>query len=171
MIQNSKIKSIILIGMPGSGKTTIGKLLADALDYEFIDSDQLIIKKTGKTPKQIVEENGREFFLDIQDEVVLEINRTNFVLATGGGIVHSELAMNYLKSIGFVIYLNEKYEIIEKRMDAKRKLVRTDGTLLDLYNERSILYNKYADFTLNCNSANPELLCNKIIKDLSDDYS
>ncbi len=163
MMQNDRKNNIILIGMPGCGKTTIGKLLANKLDYKFIDSDQLIIEKTGKTPRQIVEENGREFFLNIQDEAVLAIKQNNFVLATGGGIVHSNLAINYLKSIGFVIYLNTRYEIIEERMDSSRKLVRTNGTLLDLYNERSPLYYKFADTILECNSTDPQLLCNSIL--------
>jgi shikimate kinase len=164
MTQKVRTNNIVLIGMPGSGKTTIGKLLADILDYKFIDSDQLIIEKEGKTPRQIVEENGREVFLNKQDEVVLSIQQNNFVLATGGGIVHSDLAMNYLKSIGFIIYLNTKYEIIEERMDATRQLVKTNGTLLDLYIERSHLYNKYADIILDCDSTDPQLLCNSIVK-------
>ncbi|MHB8065613.1 MAG: shikimate kinase [Ruminiclostridium sp.] len=164
MTLNAGTNNIILIGMPGSGKTTIGKLLANILGYKFIDSDQLIVEKAGKTPKQVVEENGREVFLNMQDEVILSIKQNNFVLATGGGIVHSDAAMNYLKSIGLIIYLNTKYEIIEERMDASRKLVRTNGTLLDLYIERSHLYNKYADIILDCNSTDPQLLCNSIVK-------
>ncbi|HEY5585118.1 MAG TPA: shikimate kinase [Ruminiclostridium sp.] len=164
MIRDVRTNNIILIGMPGSGKTTIGKLLASMLDYKFIDSDQLIFEKTGKTPRQVVEENGREFFLSIQDEVIIEIKQNDCVLATGGGLVHSDLAMKYLKSIGIVIYLNTEYDVIEERMDASRKLVRANGTLLDLYNERSPLYNRYADTVLDCDSNDPQLLCNKILK-------
>jgi len=163
MMQNSRKKNIILIGMPGSGKTTIGTLLADKLNCMFMDSDQLIIQKTGKTPKQIVEEKGREFFLSIQDEVILEIKGNEFVLSTGGGIVHSDLAMGYLKSIGYIIYLNTEYKIIEERMDESRKLVRTNGSLQDLYNERIPLYLKYADEILDCNYIDPQLLCEKIM--------
>ena len=167
MILKSRANNIILIGMPGSGKTTIGKLLANMLNYKFIDSDQLIVEKIGKTPRQVVEEKGLEFFLNIQDEVVVEIKQNNCVIATGGGIVHSELAMNHLKSIGLVIYLNTKYHIIEDRMDKNRKLVRTRGTLLDLYNERNPLYNKYSDAILDCDSTDPKLLCNEILKIIS----
>lgn len=164
MMENPRVNNIILIGMPGSGKTTIGKLLASLLYYKFIDTDQLIFESTGKTPRQLVEENGRELFLKIQDEQVLAIKQKNCVIATGGGLVHSELAMNYLKTIGFVIYLNAEYNIIEERMDASRKLVKTNGTLLDLYNERSRLYIRYADAILDCEYSDPQLLCNKILK-------
>jgi len=163
MMQNSRKKNIILIGMPGSGKTTIGTLLAEKLSRVFMDSDQLIIQETGKTPRQIVEEEGRTAFLSIQDQVILDIKCNEFVLSTGGGIVHSDLAMNYLKSIGYIIYLNTEYRIIEERMDASRKLVRVNGGLQDLYNERIPLYLKYADEILDCNYIEPQLLCEKII--------
>jgi shikimate kinase len=163
MTQDSRKKNIILIGMPGSGKTTIGKLLAEKLNRVFMDSDQLIIQKTGKTPRQIVEFEGRAVFLDAQDSVILEIECDDFVLATGGGIVHSELAMNRLKSLGCIIYLNASYKIIEERMDKTRKLVRTNGGLQDLYNERAPLYLKYADKILDCDNIEPQLLCEKII--------
>ncbi len=164
MIKNNKKNNIILIGMPGSGKTTIGELLANKLDCKFMDSDQLIFEKTGKLPRKVVEDSGRDFFLNIQDEVVLAIKENKFVLATGGGIVHSTVAMDYLRAIGFIIFLDTEYDIIEKRMDSSRRLVRTNGTLLDLYNERSPLYCKYSDIIIKCDSTDPQLLCNRILK-------
>lgn len=164
MIQKNSTNNIVLIGMPGCGKTTTGELLANLLDYKFIDTDQLIVDKTGKNPRQVVDEYGRDFFLAIQDEVVLSIKQSNCIIATGGGIVHSDMAMNYLKSIGFVLFLDTKYDIIEERMDASRKLVRTNGSLLELYNERRPLYCKYADAIIDCNSVDSQLLCNRILK-------
>lgn len=164
MIKKNSSNNIVLIGMPGCGKTTTGELLAKLLDYKFIDTDQLVVEKTGKNPRQVVEEYGRDFFLAIQDEVVLSIKQSNCIISTGGGIVHSDAAMNYLKSIGFVLFLDTKYDIIEERMDASRKLVRTNGSLLELYNERRPLYRKYADAIIDCNSVDSQLLCKRILK-------
>ncbi|PYG86673.1 shikimate kinase [Ruminiclostridium sufflavum DSM 19573] len=166
MTQGSDKSNIVLIGMPGCGKTTTGKLLAALLDYTFIDCDQLIADKTGKSPRQVVEESGRDFFLNVQEEAVLSIKQTNCIIATGGGIVHSDTAMKYLKTIGFVLFLDAKYDIIEERMDASRKLVRTNGSLLELYNERKPLYCKYADAIIDCDSADSQLLCNRILKEI-----
>lgn len=164
MTDKKPYNNIILIGMPGSGKTTLGKLIAGELDYRFVDTDQLIYTETGKTPRRLVEEQGREIFLSVQDQVVFSINQWDSVISTGGGIVHSSAAMQHLKSLGTVIYLNTSYHIIEQRMDPDRKLVRAKGSLLDLYNERVTLYNKYADKILECDNKEPELLCNRLLE-------
>lgn len=161
-----ELDNIILIGMPGSGKTTLGTRLAGMLGWKFMDSDHLVTERTGKIPRQIVEESGRESFLKIQDEVILDINCKNCVIATGGGLVHSSTAMNHLKRLGFVIYLKTDYSIIESRMDASRKLVRTKGTLHDLYLEREPLYNKYADAVLNCDTTDIQILCSRIMEEI-----
>lgn len=159
----SKNSNVVLIGMPGSGKSTIGKLLAETLKRDFIDTDQMIIELAGKTPRQLVEEKGLEYFLKLQDQAVLSINQSNCVIATGGGLVHSDIAMHHLKSIGFIVYLDTKYDIIEERMDKSRKLVNTGGSLLELYNKRVPLYDKYANIVLNCDLDNPQLLCNRLL--------
>lgn len=162
MIHKKSEGNIILIGMPGTGKTTVGKLLSEFLGYDFIDTDSLINCNTGKTPRQLVEEKGRDYFMSVQDEAVLNINSQKCVIATGGGLVHRETAMNYLKGIGKVIFLRTGYQIIQDRMDASRKLLRTGGTLLDLFNERTPLYNKYADMVIECDNKNPQMICNEI---------
>lgn len=160
-------KNIVLIGMPGSGKTTVGKILSDRLGYTFVDTDQLICELTDKTPRQLVEEDGLEKFMKIQDEAVLSINNNNCIISTGGGLVHSEISMNYLKSIGIMIYLDTKYDIIRERMDSSRKLVRTTGTLLELYNNRVPLYKKYADTVINCDSVDPDVVSETILGSIS----
>lgn len=163
MRNNKSDRNIILVGMPGTGKTTVGELLSEMLGYGFIDTDVLVAHKTGKTPKQLVEEYGREYFIRVQDEVVLDIRSGNCVISTGGGLVHSDIAMSHLKKTGEIIFLNTSYQVIEDRMDASRKLVRTGGTLKDLYNERIPLYNKYADRVIECDGSEPDAICRKII--------
>ncbi len=155
--------NIILIGMPGTGKSTVGKLLGELLGYDFIDTDQLISRRAGKTPRQLVEEIGRDFFLKVQDAAVLNIGCNNCVIATGGGLVHSNIAMKHLKELGKIIFLNTSYQVIEERMDKTRKLVRSGGSLQDLYKERIPLYMKYADTVIECDNTDPESICKGII--------
>ncbi len=157
-------ENIILIGMPGTGKTTVGKLLAERLNYVFIDTDQCITDKTGKIPRQLVEENGREHFLRVQDEVVLDIHVSHNVIATGGGLVHSDIAMKHLKKLGKIVFLDTSYDTIEARMDKSRKLVKAGGTLRSLYDERSPLYAGYADVTVKCDGTEPIVICSRIIE-------
>ncbi len=163
MRNNKRDRNIILIGMPGTGKTTVGKLLSEILGYGFIDTDALVTGKTGKTPGQLVEEYGREYFIKVQNGVVLDIHSGNCVISTGGGLVHSDIAMNHLKKTGEIIFLNTSYQVIEARMDASRKLLKAGGTLKDLYNERTPLYNRYADKVIDCDSSEPNAICQKII--------
>lgn len=170
MTYNSEKGNIILIGMPGTGKTTVGKLLSEVLGYEFIDTDSLIAEKTGKTPKQLVEERGREYFIEIQDEVVLEINPKNSVISTGGGLIHSDIAMKHLTQIGSIVFLNTCFQIIQERMDPSRKLVRTGGSLKELYDQRTPLYNKYANIVIDCNNTEPQIICQNIIEILTTKY-
>ncbi|MDF2988305.1 MAG: shikimate kinase [Eubacterium sp.] len=159
---NNAFNNIILIGMPGTGKSTVGKLLGEHLGFDFIDTDQLITDSVGKTPRQLVEESGRDCFLRVQDEVVLNIGCNHCVIATGGGLVHSNTAMKHLKTMGKVIFLNTSYEVIEERMDKTRNLVRSGGSLQDLYNKRMPLYMEYADTVIDCDNTDPHGICKGI---------
>ena len=143
-----KKNNIILIGMPGSGKTTLGTELSEIIGYGYIDSDRVIIAREGKRLNEIIEEVGREGFLDIEAKVNSELCADRCVIATGGSVIYRDYAMRKLKEMGTVVYLKLPYEIIEARLGdlKKRGVALKEGfTLKDLYDERTPLYEKYAD--------------------------
>ena len=143
--------SIILIGMPSCGKSTLGVLLAKKLGMEFIDSDLLIQKKHGKLLHELIAAHGNDGFLTLESEVNCAITEQNAVIATGGSAVYSESAMRHLASLGKIVYIHISYEEMEARLGdyAHRGVVMPDGyTLRDLYNERAALYETYAHVTV-----------------------
>ena len=143
--------SIILIGMPSCGKSTLGVLLAKKLGMEFIDSDLLIQKKHQKLLHELIKEHGNDGFLEIESEVNCSITEQNAVIATGGSAVYSERAMRHFATIGKIVYIHISYEEMEARLGdfAHRGVVMPEGyTLRDLYNERAALYEKYAHVTV-----------------------
>ena len=143
-----------LIGMPGSGKSCMGRALASKLKMPLIDSDKLIEKHCGKKLQELIDELGVEKFRKIEEEVLLSIDsESDAILATGGSAVYSSLAMEYLKTKGKIIYLCCSFETIESRLGdfSKRGVVLKPGqSLYGLYEERTPLYAKYADYTLSC---------------------
>ncbi len=143
--------NITLIGMPASGKSTVGVLLAKRLGYSFIDVDIVIQEKTGKLLKEIIATKGLEGFLQIEDQVNRELKAGHAVIAPGGSVVYGEKAMAHLKEISQVVYLKISYEELESRIGdlADRGVALKDGmTLRGLYHERAPLYEKYADVTV-----------------------
>ncbi len=146
-----KNNNIILIGMPGSGKTTLGTELSELMGYGYIDSDSVIVAREGKRLSEIIEEHGREGFLDIEAKVNSELCATRCVIATGGSVIYRESAMVKLKEMGTVVYLKLPFAVIQKRLGdlKKRGVALKEGfTLQDLYDERTPLYEKYADITV-----------------------
>lgn len=163
------MKNIVLIGMPGCGKSTLGVLLAKALGLDFVDTDLLIQNRTGKLLYKIVEEYGKEAFLDIERDAIASLDCTGCVIATGGSAVLREKAMEHLKSNGVIVYLSLPYNAVEHRI----KNIKTRGiafgkgeTLKDLYNERIPYYERYGDITLNCEGKSIEGNVEEIIKEL-----
>ena len=141
-------KNVILIGMPGVGKSTIGVLLAKKLGYEFVDSDLLIQSREKRLLKDIIAEEGLDGFLEIEADVNASVEIENVVLATGGSAVYKERAMKHLKEIGTVVYLKVSYEELAKRLgDLKERGValKEGPTLNDICYVRCPIYEKYAD--------------------------
>lgn len=158
--------NIVLIGMPGSGKSTCGVLAAKALLKNFFDTDLLLQNLEGKRLQSIINENGIEYFNKAEERAILSLDIQGTVIATGGSVVYSEKAMAHLRSLGKIIYLRLGYEEMEKRIKniTTRGIVLKDGeTLLDMYNERAPLYERYADEILNCDGMTVEETVESIV--------
>ena len=143
--------NIILIGMPASGKSTVGVVLAKRLGYEFIDTDLLILKQEQALLREIIAEKGEDGFLVIEDQVNADLEAERSVIAPGGSVVYCENAMKHYKEIGTVVYLQTSYQTIKERIgDPKKRgvVLREGQTLKDLYEERRVLFEKYADVTI-----------------------
>ncbi len=148
------MNNIILIGMPGAGKSTVGVVLAKNMGYKFIDSDIVIQEKYGMLLHQIIEKYGTNGFNDIENKVNSELTADNSIIATGGSVVYGKEAMEHLKSIGTVVYLKLPYTSIKRRLgDLNKRGVSLEKgeTLKTLYEKRIPLYEKYADITIDCN--------------------
>lgn len=147
------MKNIILIGMPGSGKSTVGVVLAKKLGFQFMDSDLVIQEKCKKLLFQLIDEMGEAGFLALENEINAGIWAEGAVIATGGSAVYGKEAMAHFKEIGKVVYLKLPFEELKERLgDLKERgvVIKEGYTLRDLYEERTPLYEKYADITVEC---------------------
>lgn len=143
--------NITLIGMPASGKSTFGKMLANKLSMKFLDLDDVILEKYKKSLKTLIEERGISGFLELEEEVACSINVKNTVIAPGGSICYEEKALSHLRKISKVIYLDVSYDDMMKRIGdpVKRGVTIPKGyTMLDLYKERTALYKKNAHISV-----------------------
>lgn len=146
-----KKNNIILVGMPASGKSTVGVILAKILGYNFVDADIVIQKKEGRKLSEIIETEGIDGFVEIENKINQGIEVEKTVVATGGSVVYGKEAMEHYKNIGTVVYLKVDMSVLTKRLkDVKQRgVVMKDGqSLVSLYNERSVLYEKYADIVV-----------------------
>ena len=142
------MRNVILIGMPGSGKSTAGALLAKAIGFGFIDSDDAIRESEGKSLSRIIEEEGLDGFLAVEERVNAGLCADGCVIATGGSVVYGPRAMEHFKVMGTIVYLRLSYPEIERRLSdlkARGVAIREGYTLRDLYDERTPLYERYAD--------------------------
>ena len=146
-----KKDNIILIGMPASGKSTVGVILAKILGYNFVDADIVIQEKEGRKLSEIIETDGIDGFIEVENRVNAGIEAQKTVIATGGSVVYGKEAMDHYKNIGRVVYLKVDMDNLTKRLrDVKQRgVVMRDGqSLISLYNERTVLYDRYADITV-----------------------
>ena len=160
------MENVVLIGMPSSGKSTVGRLLARKLGYSFLDGDDLIRARESRPLQTLIARYGAEGFLKIEEEVLCGLSAQKTVIATGGSAVYSEKAMANLKSLGKIVYLKLPERDVEKRIpdfSARGVVMRGNiSTLQELYAERAPLYEKYADVTVDCGGKSPDEIAEEL---------
>ena len=154
MAQESERSNIVLIGMPGAGKSTLGIVLAKILNYNFIDADLVIQNQCDKTLQKLIDACGPEGFIEVENEILSDLSADNTIIATGGSAVYSDQAMRHLAEIGRIVYLQISYDELVKRLSdlQERGVVLKGGigmSLRELYDERKPLYEQYAQITVN----------------------
>ena len=158
-------RNIVLIGMPGAGKSTVGVLLAKRTRRDFIDTDVLIQTAQGRSLQQIVDQDGYQALCRIEASLILGLRVENHVIATGGSAVYSEEAMSHLEPNGVTVFLQVDLATLQRRIDDldTRGIARRPGQSLgDLYAERAPLYAEYADLTVDCTHLDQEQACRRI---------
>lgn len=159
-------ENVILIGMPGAGKSTVGVVLAKKLGYHFIDSDLVIQQKYGKLLHELIEEHGVEGFWAIENEVNSSLHTHKSVIATGGSAIYGAEAMEHLREIGTVVYLKLAFSEVAERLgdlNARGVTLFPGQTLKDLYEERTPLYEKYAHIVVECDG--------KLLRELAEEVT
>ncbi len=160
------MKNIILIGMPGAGKSTVGVILAKIRGMKFIDTDIVIQETTGRLLQEIIDTDGPDGFRKIEETTIMSIRCHHTVIATGGSVVFSGRAMEHLKSEGIVLYMKISFEKMEKRLRniTTRGIVLVAGQgLFAMYTQRIPLYEQYADITIDCSHDDFETCVKKIM--------
>ena len=166
-VLKKKDGNLVLIGMPGAGKSTVGVVLAKNMGMRFLDSDLCIQEEENRRLHEIIAQEGLDAFLEIENRVNASLQAKNSVIATGGSVIYGKEAMKHLAEIGTVVYLQLPYEEIENRLGdlTKRGVAFHEGqSLLDLYQERVPLYENYAELTIDCH----EKTIRDIVTEISD---
>ena len=166
-----KKDNVVLIGMPGVGKSTIGVIAAKQLGLQFMDADLLIQLREGRRLSQIIEEDGVDRFLEIEEEVNASIEIQGCVIATGGSVIYGHKAMEHLRQAGTVVYLRLSFDELQHRLgdlNSRGVVLREGQTLADLYAERTPLYEKYADIVVDEDGLSMEQTREAVERSLAD---
>ena len=162
-------KNLILIGMPGSGKSTVGVILAKSMTRPYLDSDILIQLRENRSLQDIIDSDGYMVLRDIEEQTLLDINCENHVIATGGSAAYSNSAMEHLKENGIVIFLDASLDTLKARIhnyETRGLAKRPEQSFADLFRERFELYTRYADIIIDSNSRTQDQVCDDIYDQL-----
>ena len=160
-------KNVILIGMPGVGKSTVGVLLAKRLKFAFLDTDIYIQTRERKSLQELIQLHGTSGFCDLEGKYIRSISVTASVIATGGSVVYNQSAMEHLQAGGQIVHLDLELNQLQKRLDdinARGVVIGPDQKLGDLYAERLSLYTKYADITIATDGLSADQVAGQIIR-------
>lgn len=169
MVNLNDSANLVLIGMPGSGKSTVGVLLAKRLGLGFVDTDLLIQEEAGRTLQAIVDQDGYEALRRIEEQVLLKLDVQHKVISTGGSAVYSARAMEHLKNNGTVVFLDIPFDLVIQRIgDHSMRGIsrRPDQSLHALFEERFELYSRYADLTVKGAGLNQDRVCEAVVEGL-----
>ena len=167
---NESAYNVVLIGMPGAGKSTLGVLLAKAIGYDFIDTDLVIQRQAGMTLGVYLANRGYHALRQLEAEVICALDHAGTVIATGGSAVYSQAAMQHLRANGRVVYLQCELDVLNKRiasMDERGIAAPSGQTLADVQAERIPLYEQFAEITVEVGSENTDSTLGKIIQHLN----
>lgn len=163
------MKNIVFIGMPGAGKSTIGVVIAKIFGYDFIDSDLLIQKQEGDVLEHLIDRYGIDGFLEIENQVNRDIQAERSVISTGGSVCYCDEALRHMKEHAVIVYIKTDYEALHRRLGDLHErgvVIRKGSTLYDLYCERTPLYERYADLTVDVSGCRLEEAIRKIRQEL-----
>lgn len=166
---SGKGNNVVLIGMPGAGKSTMGVLLAKRLNRAFIDTDLELQRLIGRSLRETIDARGFEAFLDAESNTVQRVDAQAAVIATGGSVVYRPAAMDHLKKNGAIVFLDVPLEVLQRRLESlasRGVVIGADQTLGELFAERIPLYRRYADLVVPCDDDSHEIIVNRVLDQL-----